>query len=101
MPPMGRLLTLLMCLYVLLDVTNPNVPGAVTFDGGVMETAQAERHRPVARPPDEPLLDARAFLALPAIPVVRTATGVAPTPRIRIAQRSDSSGDRTVSAEDD
>jgi hypothetical protein len=101
MPAMRRLLTLLLGLYVLLDVTNPHIPGAVTFDGGVMETAQAERHRPVARPPDEPLLDALAFLAWSPDPVVRTTTRVTPAPHIWIAQRSHPSGDRPTSVEDD
>jgi hypothetical protein len=100
MRAMGRVLTLLLCLYVVLDVTNPHIPGSVTFDGGAMETAQAERHRPAARPPDEPLLEP-LMLGPPPGPSVRAVIGVPPTPRIWIARRSDHSVDRTASAEED
>jgi hypothetical protein len=46
-----RRLVWLLVVYVSLDFANPFMPGAVTFEGGAMDTATVERHRPVASAP--------------------------------------------------
>ena len=48
---LGRRLALLLFVYVSLEFANPFMPGAVTFEGGSMETAKVERHRPAAPAP--------------------------------------------------
>jgi hypothetical protein len=43
-----RRLALLLFVYVSLEFANPFMPGAVTFEGGAIEAAKVERHRPAA-----------------------------------------------------
>jgi hypothetical protein len=42
---LGRRLATLLLVYVCLEFANPFMPGAVTFEGGSMESAKVERHR--------------------------------------------------------
>ena len=46
-----RQLALLLVLYVSAELSNPLMPGAFTFDGGSIEAAKTERHRPAASAP--------------------------------------------------
>jgi hypothetical protein len=63
-----RRLVWLLVVYVLLDFANPFMPGAVTFEGGTMDTATVECHRPVASAP------------LAVLPSVQAPTVVPPSP---------------------
>jgi hypothetical protein len=95
-----RRILLVLALYALFDFANPSAPGAVTFDGGVMETAKAERQRPVERPPLEPTLGASGPRCLSPTPVLRMVGTVASPPPMFIPQRSHQSADPVSPAED-
>ena len=74
---MRRILLVLFFLYSVVDFANPSVPGAVTFDGGAMETAKAERQRPTTRPIVEAVPEVVGHPLTPS-PVVRPTTRVMP-----------------------
>ena len=46
-----RRLTVLLFVYIALEFANPCMPGAVTFEGGAMDAATVDWHRPAASAP--------------------------------------------------
>jgi hypothetical protein len=63
-----RRLVWLLVVYVSLDFANPFMPGPVTFEGGAMDTATVERHRPVASAPLAVLPSVQAPTVVPLSP---------------------------------
>jgi len=80
-----RRLALLLFVYVSAEFSNPFMPGAVTFEGGSMETAKAERHRPAAPVPLRPALIDRVPSVVRRVPAPPARISAAPRRPIPIA----------------
>jgi hypothetical protein len=63
-----RRLVLLLVVYASLDFANPLMPGAVTFEGGSMDAATVECHRPVASAPLAALPSVQVPTIVPTLP---------------------------------
>jgi hypothetical protein len=82
-----RQLALLLVLYVSAEFSNPLMPGAVTFDGGSMETAKTQRHRPDPPGALHATYEMPALSAVPEQPAVPIRVVAAPRRDVRIVRQ--------------
>jgi hypothetical protein len=96
-----RRFALLLFLYVSLEFANPFMPGAVTFEGGSMEAARAERHRPAACPPLAASPEGPVPTVLPKAPSPPTRISAAPRRPIPTVHHDAPPLDQASPVEDD